>query len=104
MNNKNLVNEYQDKKIVLNRSAIKEEEVHNFERETGINVFYNLGNFNDRLERIKSVDGLLIKLGFDKQEIKKGFLSKLQKKIDYNPIVLYNLRDVKEKYYGEFLY
>lgn len=77
MNNKNFVNECKDKKIVLNRSAIKEEEVHNFERETGINVFYNLGNFNDRLERIKSVDELLIKLGFDKQEIKKGFLSKL---------------------------
>lgn len=77
INNKNFVNEYKDKKIVLNRSAIKEEELHNFERETGINIFYNLGNFNDRLERIKSVDGLLIKLGFEKQEIKRGFLSKI---------------------------
>ena len=75
--NKNFISEYQGKKIVLNRSAIKEDEIHNFERETGINVFYNLGNFNDRLERIKSVDGLLIKLGFDKQEVKKGFFTKI---------------------------
>lgn len=77
MKNKQFANEYKDKKIVLNRSALKEDEIFNFERETCIPVFYNLGNFNDRLERIKSVDGLLIKLGFDKQEVKKGFFAKI---------------------------
>ena len=39
-----------------------------FESQTGIKVFYNLINFDDRKERLLSVDKLLIKLGFGKQE------------------------------------
>ena len=77
MNNKSFAEEYKDKKIVLNRSALKDEEIFNFERETSIRVFYNLGNINDRLERLKSIDGLLLKLGFDKQEVRRGFLTKI---------------------------
>ena len=65
------LNEFlEGKKIVLNRSALKDEEINYFEQETGINVFFNLGNFDDRRERLLSVDRLLIKLGFDKQEMK----------------------------------
>ena len=56
------------KKIVLNRSALKDDEMDFFESQTGIKVFYNLINFDDRKERLLSVDKLLIKLGFDKQE------------------------------------
>ncbi len=58
------------KKIVLNRSALKDDEINYFERQTGINVFYNLINFDERRERLLSVDKLLLKLGFDKQENK----------------------------------
>lgn len=53
-------------KIILNRSALKEEEVLYFERETGIKVFYNLNNFDDQKDRLLSVDKLLVKLGFNK--------------------------------------
>lgn len=53
-------------KIILNRSALKEEEVPYFERETGIKVFYNLNNFDDQKDRLLSVDKLLVKLGFNK--------------------------------------
>lgn len=56
------------KKIILNRSALKDDEIDFFESQTGIKVFYNLINFDDRKERLLSVDKLLIKLGFDKQE------------------------------------
>ena len=66
----NLSEFLEGKKIVLNRSALKDEEINYFEQETGINVFFNLGNFDDRRERLLSVDRLLIKLGFDKQEMK----------------------------------
>lgn len=59
-------------KIVLNRSALKEEELDYFSRETGLNIFYNLGNIDDMKERLLSIDKLLIKLGFDKQGTKKG--------------------------------
>lgn len=57
-------------KIVLNRSALKNEEINYFEKETGLSVFYNLGNFDDKKERLLSVDKLLIKLGFEKQNMK----------------------------------
>lgn len=57
-------------KIVLNRSALKEEEVFYFERETGIKVFYNLNNFDDQKDRLLSVDKLLFKLGFNKIKLK----------------------------------
>ena len=54
-------------KIVLNRSAIKQEEINNFEYETKFNVFFNVSNFDDRKERIKVIDELLYNLGFKKQ-------------------------------------
>lgn len=69
-NTPNLDEFLENKKIVLNRSALKDEEINYFEKQTGIKVFYNLINFDDRRERLLSVDKLLIKLGFDKQEIK----------------------------------
>lgn len=66
----NLTELLEGKKIVLNRSALKDEEINFFEQETGINVFFNLVNFDDRRERLLSVDRLLVKLGFEKQEMK----------------------------------
>ncbi|MDD4795173.1 MAG: hypothetical protein PHG03_01255 [Bacilli bacterium] len=60
-----------DKKIILNRSSIKGEDIHNFEYETKIKVYFNIVNFNDRRERIKIIDEFLYKLGFKKQILKK---------------------------------
>lgn len=66
------INKYNDKlndmKIVLNRSALKDEEINYFEKETGLNIYYNLTNFDDKKDRLLSIDRLLIKLGFDKQQ------------------------------------
>lgn len=66
------INKYKDKlnnmKIVLNRSALKDEEINYFEKETGLNIYYNLTNFDDKKDRLLSIDKLLIKLGFDKQQ------------------------------------
>ena len=66
------INKYKDKlndmKIVLNRSALKDEEINYFEKETGLNIYYNLTNFDDKKDRLLSIDRLLIKLGFNKQE------------------------------------
>lgn len=66
------INKYKDKlndmKIVLNRSALKDEEINYFEKETGLNIYYNLTNFDDKKDRLLSIDRLLIKLGFDKQQ------------------------------------
>ena len=65
-------NKYKDKlndmKIVLNRSALKDEEINYFEKETGLNIYYNLTNFDDKKDRLLSIDRLLIKLGFNKQQ------------------------------------
>ena len=66
------INKYKDElndmKIVLNRSALKDEEINYFEQETGLNIYYNLTNFDDKKDRLLSIDRLLIKLGFDKQQ------------------------------------
>lgn len=61
-----------DYKIVLNRSALKDDEIDYFTRETGLDVYYNLGNIDDKKDRLLSIDKLLIKLGFNKQSSKKG--------------------------------
>lgn len=60
-------------KIILNRSAIKDEELSNFEYETRLKVFYNLINFNDRKERIQTIDKLINKLGFGDKKSSKLF-------------------------------
>ena len=66
------INKYKDElndmKIVLNRSALKDEEINYFEKETDLKVYYNLNNFDDKKDRLLSIDKLLIKLGFNKQQ------------------------------------
>ncbi|UKI29126.1 MAG: hypothetical protein L6V78_01950 [Clostridium sp.] len=61
------------KKIILNQSAIKDEELANFEYETKFKVYYNMPVINDRAERLLVVDKLLLKLGFGKTRKYKFF-------------------------------
>lgn len=56
-----------DGKVILNQSAMKDEEMSNFEYETKFKVYYNMPVINDRAERLLVVDKLLLKLGFGKQ-------------------------------------
>lgn len=71
------------KKIILNKTALKEKDVSEFETEIGTRVFACVNNFNDRSERVLTVDSLLVKLGFTKQYVgdgeapkKRGFFSR----------------------------
>jgi hypothetical protein len=70
--NSNIAEKVKDYKVVLNRSSIKDEELSNLEYETKFKIFFNLINYNERKDRVKSVDLLLIKLGFKKQNVSGG--------------------------------
>lgn len=61
-------------KVILNRSALKDEEISSLEYETKFKIFYNIPNFNDRRERLQVLDILLNKLGFTKQVSNNGSL------------------------------
>lgn len=63
----NIKEKIADGKIILNQSAIKDEELSNFEYETKFKVYYNMPVINDRADRLLVVDKLLLKLGFGKQ-------------------------------------
>ena len=56
-----------NKRVVLNKSLLAKGDVKDFEYETGIKVFYNLCPVNDRAKDINEVNGLLVKLGFSRQ-------------------------------------
>ena len=68
----NALSKIKNGKVGLNRSAIKKEELSDFEYETKFKVFFNLANFNDRKERIQIIDTLLYNLGFTKQNPEGG--------------------------------
>lgn len=65
--NKVIFDEIRGQKIVLNKSNIKDEDIKDFEVELGTKVFKCVKNFNDRSERVLTVDELLVSLGFSKQ-------------------------------------
>ncbi|MFA7120620.1 MAG: hypothetical protein WC277_04025 [Bacilli bacterium] len=67
-------------KVILNRSAIKDEEILTIEFETKFKIFYNMPNFNDRKERIQIIDILLYKLGFHKQNPNSGIFGNVFQK------------------------
>lgn len=53
-------------KIVVNRSNIDDEQQREFEVESNIKIFSVVSNFRDNLDRVVSVDRLLVKLGYSK--------------------------------------
>lgn len=76
--NKNYSRIFKEEKIVLNRSTVNNKDIPSFEYETGIKVFYNLKNIDERNDKIQEVNNLLIKLGFNKLESNKGLFSFLR--------------------------
>lgn len=58
------------KKIILNKSLLTPKDISEFEMEAGIKVFYSIPPLNDRMES-KTLDGLLVKLGFLKQRVEE---------------------------------
>lgn len=65
-NGSNVYEKLQKGKVVLNRSALLQEEVNNFEYETKLKVFHNVPNINDRKDNNQSINALLINLGLKK--------------------------------------
>jgi len=55
---------HKDDKIVLNMSFVNANEVSNFEKETGLKVYFNIPPVNDRNQDIDEVNNLLKKVGF----------------------------------------
>ena len=73
--------ELSGEKIVLNRTNMDDGQVSEFEVETKLKIFSVVSNFRDNLDRVISVDKLLINLGYSKMgdNIKKrGFFSKFK--------------------------
>ena len=63
--NKNVFIERKNDKVVLNMSFVSDDEVYDFEIETGVKVFDNLPPLNDRDTNCGEVNELLKKLGFN---------------------------------------
>lgn len=66
-------------KIILNRTNMDEKQVMEFESETNTKIFSVVSNFRDNIDRVISVDKLLVKLGYTKlgdNFKKKGLFSK----------------------------
>lgn len=55
-----------DKKVVLNQSLLSSSDVLDFEYEAHVKVFYNLPPLDEREKRIKPIEELLKKMGFDR--------------------------------------
>jgi hypothetical protein len=53
-----------NKKIILNRSVLNEQDVRDFEYESRSKVYFNIPYLDDKLERHHILDEFLIKLGF----------------------------------------
>lgn len=63
------IKDLEEKRVVLNRSLLSASDVGDFEYESRLKVFYNMPPINDRSTNIVEVNKLLIKLGFDRQQV-----------------------------------
>ncbi len=61
--------ELENKRVVLNRSLLSNSDVSDFEYESRLKIFYNMPPVNDREKNIVEINKLLIKLGFDRQQV-----------------------------------
>ncbi len=63
--NRNAFAEMKNKKVVLNKSFVNDQEIPDFEYESKIKVFDNIPPVNDRDKNIDNINELLEKLGFN---------------------------------------
>ena len=63
--NKNAFVEKKEDKVVLNMSFVSDDEIYDFEIETGVKVFDNIPPLNDRDTNSGEVNEFLKKLGFN---------------------------------------
>ncbi len=65
--NRQVFEKMKNKKIVLNRSTLTDNDALNFEYEAKTKIFYNLPNLDSRVDNQPELNKLLAKLGFTKQ-------------------------------------
>ncbi len=56
-----------DKKVVLSKSMLSENDVSDFEKEAHVKVYFNMPPINDRDKEQNAVNKLLVSLGFSRQ-------------------------------------
>lgn len=64
--NREILNNINGKKIVLNKSLLTPKDISEFEMEAGMKTFYSIPPLNDRIPSI-AIDNFLVRLGFLKQ-------------------------------------
>ena len=64
--NGKIFEELSGEKIIINRTNMDDSQVAEFEVESKIKIFSVVSNFRDNLDRVISVDKLLVKLGYSK--------------------------------------
>lgn len=64
--NKNIFNELNSKKVILNKSLLNDNDIANFEVESDIKIFYNIPPINDKEDQSKIFLPFLEKLGYIK--------------------------------------
>ena len=67
-----IFNRLQGKKIVLNRSVVSNNDINDFEHESGSKIFYNIPNVDDKLDEQETINKFLMALGFSRIENDKG--------------------------------
>lgn len=71
-NDRKAFEKLKDKKIVLNRSVLNEQDIRDFEYESRSKIYFNIPYLDDKLDRHNVLDEFLIKLGFVRLEEGKG--------------------------------
>lgn len=84
--NPKVFSELMDKKVVLNKNLLDEDDISNFEVETGIKLFYTIPPLNDKKDNSNILLPLLSKMGYialpnevSEEPKKSGFLNNLFK-------------------------
>ena len=65
-NNNRVFDELKNQKIVLNRSALTEKDITDFERESGSKIFFNIPNLDDKIDDHEVLYNFLSTLGFSR--------------------------------------
>lgn len=68
-NDRKIFDKLRNKKIVLNRSVLNNNDVKDFEYESGSKVFFNIPCLDEKLDNNKKVKEFLVALGFSRIEI-----------------------------------
>lgn len=61
-----LLRKLKNEKVILNQSLLSHKDVSDFERESGLKIYYNMPPLDERSSHSKDLDALLMSLGFNR--------------------------------------